>query len=94
MFCLEEAFVIFFLYHVHLFQGQAGFLKAQRHKKQEAGEGGGAHTKCFARGGNLYKDCEICFLFFLHGAWRSIEGVYFSRNGRGGKNQEARDLLL
>lgn len=31
---------------------------------------------------------------FLHGAWRSIEGVYFSRNGRGGKNQEARDLLL
>lgn len=31
--------------------------------------------------------------FFLHGAWRSIEGIYFSRNGRG-KNQEAKDLLL
>lgn len=31
---------------------------------------------------------------FLHGAWRSIEGVYFSRNGTRGENQEAKDLLL
>ena len=25
--------------------------------------------------------------FFLHGAWRSIEGIYFSRNGTGRAGQ-------
>lgn len=56
LFCLEEASV-FFLYisHPSILGGNPIFLNA-RYKKRERGEG---HTKNFAKGENLYKECEI-----------------------------------
>lgn len=41
----------------------------------------------------MYKECEICFLpFFLHGAWRSIEGSTFLEMA--GEELRGKDLLL
>lgn len=55
LFCLEEASVFFYISHPSILGGNPIFLNA-RYKKRERGEG---HTKNFARGENLYKECEI-----------------------------------